>query len=201
MIVVHYNDVIMGVLASQITSITIFYSIVYSGADQRKYQSSASLAFVMGFHRWPVNSPHKGPVTQKMFPFDDVIMFAGYNNTHAASFSHCHNTFKIALNGLPRIESDQCHAQHPLKMLGNDFSYGWYRPTSEWIMIINSWYQTDMCLHYNRYFLSDRKSVGRNESHISCARPCYFSLPGWRFWFAWQPRAPAQKATRAEMQR
>ena len=49
-------------------------SIVYSGADQRKYQSSASLAFVRGIHRWPVNSPHKGPVTRNMFPFDDVIM-------------------------------------------------------------------------------------------------------------------------------
>ena len=46
----------------------------YSGADQRKHQSSASLAFVRGIHRWPVNSPHKGPVTRKMFPFDDVIM-------------------------------------------------------------------------------------------------------------------------------
>ena len=52
----------------------IVYSTVYSGADQRKHQSSASLAFVRGFHRWPVNSPHKGPVTRKMFPFDDVIM-------------------------------------------------------------------------------------------------------------------------------
>ena len=49
-------------------------SSVYSGADQRNYQSSASLAFVWGIHRWPVNSPHKGPVTRKMFPFDDVIM-------------------------------------------------------------------------------------------------------------------------------
>ena len=70
----HYNDVIMGAMASQSTSITIVYSTVYSVADQRKHQSSASLAFVRVIHRWPVNSPHKGPVTQKMFPFDDVIM-------------------------------------------------------------------------------------------------------------------------------
>ena len=70
----HYNDVIMSPIASRITSFTIVYSIVYSGADQRKYQSSASLAFVRGIHRGPVNSPHKGPVTRKMFPFDDVIM-------------------------------------------------------------------------------------------------------------------------------
>ena len=59
---------------SQITSLTIVYSIVYSDADQRKHQSFASLAFVRGIHRGPVNSAHKGPVTRKMFPFDDVIM-------------------------------------------------------------------------------------------------------------------------------
>ena len=70
----HYRDVIMSTISSQITSLTIVYSLVYSGADQRKHQSSASLAFVRGIHRWPVNSPHKGPVTRKMFPFDDVIM-------------------------------------------------------------------------------------------------------------------------------
>ena len=70
----HNNDVIMGANASQITSLTIVYSTVYSGADQRKHQSSASLAFVRGIYRGPVNSPHKWPVTRKMFPFDDVIM-------------------------------------------------------------------------------------------------------------------------------
>ena len=70
----HYNDVIMSAMASQVTSFTIVYSTVYSGADQRKHQSSASLAFVRGIHRWPVNSPHKGPVTRKIFPFDDVII-------------------------------------------------------------------------------------------------------------------------------
>ena len=71
---IHYNDVIMGVMASQTTSLTIVYSTVYSVAYQSKHQSSASLAFVRGIHRGPVNSPHKWPVTRKMFPFDDVIM-------------------------------------------------------------------------------------------------------------------------------
>ena len=70
----HYNDVIMSTIESHITSLTIVYSTVYSGADQRKHQSSASLASVRVIHRWPVNSPHKGPVTRKIFPFDDVIM-------------------------------------------------------------------------------------------------------------------------------
>ena len=72
--VLHYNDVIMGAITSQITSLTIVYSIVYSDADQRKHQSAVSLAFVRGTHRGPVNSPHKRPVTGKMLPFNDVIM-------------------------------------------------------------------------------------------------------------------------------
>ena len=75
-VVAHYTDVIMSTMVSQITSLTIVWSTVYSGADQRKHQSSASLAFVQGIHRWPVNSPHKWPVTRKMFPFHDVIMIS-----------------------------------------------------------------------------------------------------------------------------
>ena len=70
----HYGDVIMGAITSQITSLTTVYSTVYSDADQRKHQSSASLVFVWGIHRGPVNSLHKWQVTRKMFPFDDVIM-------------------------------------------------------------------------------------------------------------------------------
>ena len=77
----HYGDVIMDAMASQITSLTIVYSTVYSGADQRKHQSSASLAFVRGIHRWPVNSLHKWRVTRKMFPFHDVIMLAASDGT------------------------------------------------------------------------------------------------------------------------
>ena len=70
----HYGDVILGTVASQITSPTIVNSTIYSGVDQRKYQSSASLDFVRGIQRGPVNSPNKWPVTRKMFPFDDVII-------------------------------------------------------------------------------------------------------------------------------
>ena len=64
----------MRAMRFQITSLTIVYSTIYWGANQRKRQSSPLLVFVRGIHRWPVNSPHKVPVTQKMFPFDDVIM-------------------------------------------------------------------------------------------------------------------------------
>ena len=64
----HYSDVMMGMMVSQITNLPIVYLTVYSGGDQRKHQSSASLAFVRGI-QWPV--------TREMFPFDDVIM--GYD--------------------------------------------------------------------------------------------------------------------------
>ena len=67
---IHYSDFIMSTMASQITSLTVVYSTVH----QRKHQSPVSLPFVWGIHRWPVNSPHKRPVTRKMLPFDDVIM-------------------------------------------------------------------------------------------------------------------------------
>ena len=79
---IHYDDVIMGAMASQITSPAIVYSTVYSGTDQRKHQRSASLAFVRGIHRGPVNSPHKWPVTRKMFLFDDVIMKTKQSRYH-----------------------------------------------------------------------------------------------------------------------
>ena len=70
----HYGVVIMSAMASQITGVSIVCSSICLSADLRKHQSSASLAFVSGIHRWTVDSPHAGPVTRKMFPFDDVIM-------------------------------------------------------------------------------------------------------------------------------
>ena len=70
----HYSDVMISAMASQITSLSIVYWIVSLGTDQRKHQSSISLAFVRGIHQWPVNSPHKGPVMWKMYPFGDVII-------------------------------------------------------------------------------------------------------------------------------
>ena len=78
----HYSEVVMDALASQITVLTIVYSTVYSDADRRKHQSSASLACVWGIHRWPMNTPHKWPVTRKMFPFDDVITWVAEFGFH-----------------------------------------------------------------------------------------------------------------------
>ena len=52
---IHYNDVIMSTMAYQMTGVSSVYSTLYTGANHRKQQSSASLAFVRGIHRWPVN--------------------------------------------------------------------------------------------------------------------------------------------------
>ena len=70
----HCSDLLISAMASQITGVSIVYSAGCLGAHQRKYQSSASLAFLRGIHRRPLNSRRKGPVKRKMFPFDDVIM-------------------------------------------------------------------------------------------------------------------------------
>ena len=70
---IHYSDVIVGTMVSQINNLTIVYSTIYSCSDWRKHQCSTSLAFVQGIRWWLVNSPHKWPVTCKMFPFDDIM--------------------------------------------------------------------------------------------------------------------------------
>ena len=81
----HYSDIMMSALVSQITGVSIVCSAVCSGIGQRKHQSTASLAFVRGNHRWPMDSPHTGPVTRKMFPFGDVIMLT----KSSGEIAHC----------------------------------------------------------------------------------------------------------------
>ena len=99
--VIHYSDVIMSAMASEITGVSIFCLTVCSSADQRKRQSSASPAFVRGIHRGAVDSPHTGPVTRKTFPFDDVIMtfcnVSQYWSFYIESPWYRDNTEKIVL--------------------------------------------------------------------------------------------------------
>ena len=83
----------MITMTSQITGVSIVYLTVCSGADRRKHKRSASLAFVRGIHRWPVNSPRKGPVTRKMYPFDDVIMSAIILCTFYCNWAHKHHPY------------------------------------------------------------------------------------------------------------
>ena len=70
----HYADVIMSAMASQITGLTIVYSIFIQAQIKENIKAPRHWPFVWGIHRRPVNSPHKRPVTRKMLPFDDVIM-------------------------------------------------------------------------------------------------------------------------------
>ena len=81
-IITHYNRVIMGAMASQTPVSQLFTQpFAQMKIKENKHQSSASLAFVRGIHQWPLNSPHKGPVTWKLFAFDGVIMNAGSTHT------------------------------------------------------------------------------------------------------------------------
>ena len=109
----------MTAIASQITSLTIVYSTVYSGAHQRKHQSSASLAFVRGIHRGPVNSPHKWPATRKMFPFDDVIMITvnimnSLNQFAVWYFLYC-GKWRVNVLWNEILEQDSCSVSESIK--------------------------------------------------------------------------------------
>ena len=100
---VHYCDAIMSAMASQITSLTIVNPSLCWDTDQRDHQSSASLAFVQGIHRRPVNAPHKWPVTRKMFPFDDVIMLW---SSHKQIYIVCLLTTIVLCTGTGRYRVD-----------------------------------------------------------------------------------------------
>ena len=76
-------------MASEITSLTIVYSTVYSRRRSKKTSKLRVTGLCAGIHRWPVNSPHKGPVTRKLFPFDDVIMRSKYPG-HGCVLYHIH---------------------------------------------------------------------------------------------------------------
>ena len=115
----------MGTMTSQITSLTIVYSTVYSGTDQREHQCSASLAFVQGIHRWPVNSLHKWPITRKMFPFDDVIMASagGLLQHRICSPKHIINSnlakFNLSITSISVVKSLWKLAQNTVVPLPN----------------------------------------------------------------------------------
>ena len=104
----NYCDVIVGVMPSQITSLTIVNSTVHSGARHRKHQSPASLASVRWNHRWPTNSPHKWSVTRKWFPFDDVIMLGVIHAGPEPLDNNMHRTASLTATHLSRIKGIKC---------------------------------------------------------------------------------------------
>ena len=89
-------------MASRIISLTIVYITVHSGADQRKHQSSASLAFVRGIHRSPMNSPHKWPVTRKMFSVDDIIILTSLHKLKSSLWVWCLACIDDCAKGFPK---------------------------------------------------------------------------------------------------
>ena len=130
----HYSDVITTTVASQMNSLTVVYSIVYSEADQRKHQSSASLVFVRGIHRWPVNSPHREPGTRNMFPFDDVIMIIGRLGSRQPDYFviigglHTIITFTAGFKLRPSWPA----AITRMKLLGNNYTSNHIKTTTIW---------------------------------------------------------------------
>ena len=99
----HYSDVIMGAMASQITGVSIVYLIVSSGADRRKHQSSASLAFVR---------VHKGPVTRKCFHLmTSSWTFAAWKPVHGPNMvcHHAENRTSWTWQGLQRKRPPEHH--------------------------------------------------------------------------------------------
>ena len=151
----HYSDVIMGEMATQITSLTIVNPTVYSGAGQRKHRT---LAFVRGIYRRPVNSPHRWSITRKMFPFDDVIMVT-YDD-HVP-----HSLFEVTFTAVNIKSYSQvmilyfhwngsflnfCHLQYfPTSILqtGELCSWWGHEKYSDWLnsQLINRWYW--LCYH------------------------------------------------------
>ena len=120
----HYSDTIMNAMESQITGVSIVYSTVCSGGDQRKHQSSASLVFVRGIHRLPVNSPHKGPVTRKMLRHNDVMMIQVHSSLDEWQKS-LHWGHMSAMASQTTGPSNVCSAAFEASNTNNDLRYYW----------------------------------------------------------------------------
>ena len=121
-----------------------FYSTICSDVGQRKHQISASLAFVWGIHRWPVNSPHKWLVTRKMLPFDDVtciddsaykkVKSHGALSTSRQSSRDFHKTSKVSWTQFPPCYAlVSAHFTNNLRSL--HWHWGEWSDTEEWEQI------------------------------------------------------------------
>ena len=118
--------------------VSVICSIVCSGADHRKHQSSASLAFVRGMHRWPVDSPKKGPVTRNKFPFDDVIMKVTKQNGNCV-YSFIYTLFQ-SITELASMPAFVC--QRPILQKGTFKS--WNISFKQYIYIYVHQWSTDL---------------------------------------------------------
>ena len=110
----HYSEAIIGAMVFQITGVSIVCSTVCSSAGKIKYQISASLAFVRGNHRWPVDSPHKDPVKRKIFLSDDIMVeaYGVYEWLHGIAWDRAHILFPTTTErqlGSHTRFSETCH--------------------------------------------------------------------------------------------
>ena len=152
----HYRDVTMSAMAYQITAVSIVCLTVCSGTVQRKHQSSASLAFMKGIHQWLVYSPHKGPVTQKMFPFDDITMT-----------SHCLNWWRpnpqYHMVSMSSIDFSTDHFQP--RMISNDSCQYHEIKNNAWVTVNNDFWVTSeaICQWFSRVTKSRVKIIGKSH--------------------------------------
>ena len=182
----------MGAIASQITSLTIICSTVYSGADQRKHQSSASLAFVWGIHLWLMNSPYKGPVTRKMFPFDDIIMKRRSRKCRLSKFSCENDRFNTGYldgdDGWPPQIGLKSWCRHQMESFstllalcaGNSPVTGEFssqRPVARSFDIY-----FDLRLNYNWANNGNTGDLGRHRAHYDVTVICSSDVFLLRFW-------------------
>ena len=150
----------MTMLASQITSLTVVYSIVYSGVNQRKHQSSASLAFVREIHRGPVNFPHKWPVTRKMFPFDDVIMCATYHqhiideNIHFL-MNACSVNEGLYVTCYQHLSLNKLFLKCALILTADIFKYSLAKPGDSWrLKVLTTFHRSQLTIVLKREIMT-----------------------------------------------
>ena len=136
----HYSDIIMSTMAAQITTLTIVYSTVYSGGDQRKYRSSARLAFFRGNHRWPVNSPHtKGQLRGKRFHLMTSSWYKGISELGDGRSIYRHIS-EIVIE-IPFVWEQQCWSV--IHSIISEFIWPWYIPA---LIIPNQVSMRNYCL-------------------------------------------------------
>ena len=157
---IHYSDVIMSAMSSQITDVSLVHSTACS--EQRKHQSSASLAFVRETHRWPVDSRHKGPVTQKIFPFDDAILDLSNIRNNRANKTKCPSSYTTNLMAINKkmwnvvsrsfhykiSQRDEC--QCVLHMLSTVITQGFERETDTAEMTAR-WKENCVCINFAKF--------------------------------------------------
>ena len=175
----------MSAMASQITSLMIVYTTVYSGADQGKHQSSASLVLVRGSHRWPAISSHKGPVTRKMFPFDVIIMW--WSTSALAHVRDMHLKGKHGVHVLtcyPRRTNSTSTRQILVYFLNKDKRGVWqhteipFRSTLWWIITMmknQHWIRIKKLieLYYLPLVFRDPCGIWRGTSHKCGCQLCH----------------------------